>query len=50
MKRAPAQFLGSDRLASTLIIVEAQPLARELFAQYAVLFLKILQGILLPLI
>src|SRR5215471_7889422 len=50
MKHTPAQFLGSDRQASALIVVKTQPLASELFAQDAVLFLKIVEGILLALV
>jgi hypothetical protein len=50
MKHTPAQFLGSDRQASALIIAKAQPLASELFAQDTVLFLKILDDGLLPLV
>src|SRR5215469_16399453 len=50
MKDAPAQFLGSDRQASTLVVVKTQPLASKLFAQDAVLFLKIVDNILLSLV
>jgi hypothetical protein len=50
MKYTPAHFLGPHRLASVLIVVEAQPLTAELFAQYAILFLKIVDDILLVLV
>ena len=50
MKHTPAQFLGPDRQASALIVVKTQPLASELFTQNAVLFLKIVDDILLPLV
>ena len=50
MKHAPTQFLGSDRQTSPLIVVKAQPLASELFAQDTVLFVKILDDVLLALV
>jgi hypothetical protein len=50
MKHAPAQFLGSDRQASPLIVVKAKPLTFELFAQQTVLFLEIVDHILLSLV
>jgi hypothetical protein len=50
MKHAPTQFLGPDRQASALIVIEMQPLASQLLVQHAVLFLKIIQGLLLPLV
>ena len=50
LKHTPAQFLGSDRQASALIIVKAHPLASELFAQNTVLFVKIFDDVLLLLI
>src|SRR6516164_9384033 len=50
MKHAPAQFLGPDRQASALIVIEMQPLASELFAQHAVFLLQIIDHILLALV
>jgi hypothetical protein len=50
MKHTPAQFLSPDRQASALIAIDMQPLASQLFAQHAVLFLKIIQGLLLSLV
>ena len=50
IKHTPAQFLGPDRQASALIVIEMQPLGSELLAQDAVLFLKIVEGLLLPLV
>jgi hypothetical protein len=50
MQHSPAQFLRPDGQASALVIVKAQPLASELLAQDAILFLKIIEGILLPLV
>jgi hypothetical protein len=50
MTHTPAQFLGPDRQASALIVIEMHPLGPELLAQDAVLFLKIVEGILLPLV
>ena len=50
MKHAPAQFLGPDCQASALIVIEMQPLASQLLSQHAVLFLKIVDDILLPLV
>ena len=50
MKQTPAQFLGSDRQASALIVVETQLFASELFAQHPVLFVKILDGVVLLLV
>jgi hypothetical protein len=43
-------FLGSDRQSSALIVAKAQPLASRLFAKDTVFFLKIIEGILLPLV
>ena len=48
MKHAPTQFLGPDRQASALIVIEMQPLASQLLSQHAVLYLKIVDDILLP--
>src|SRR5215470_2569885 len=50
MKHAPAQFLSPHRQASVLIVIEMQPLASQLLAQHAVLLLKIIEGLLLPLV
>ena len=50
LKHPPAQFLGSDRQASALIVVETEPLACELFAQNTVLFVKIFDDVLLLLV
>jgi hypothetical protein len=50
MKHAPAQFLGPDRQASALIVIEMHPLGSELLTQDAVLFLKVVEGLLLPLV
>src|SRR6516164_8649431 len=50
MKHTPAQFLSPDRQGSALIVIEMQPLASELFAQHAVLLLKIVDHILLSLV
>ena len=50
MKHTPAQFLVPDRQASALRVVKTQPLASQLFAQYAVLLLKILDDSLLLLV
>ena len=50
MKHAPARFLGSDRQASTLVIVKTPPLVSELLARDAVLFLKIFDHVLLALV
>jgi len=50
MKHTPTQFLGPDRQASALVIVKTEPLASELLAQHAILFLKIVDDILLPLV
>jgi len=43
----PAHFLGSNRRASALTIIKSQPLAFQLFARHAVLFLKIVDDVLL---
>ena len=50
LQQTPAQFLGSDRQAQALVVAQAQPLASELFTQDPVLFLKVIEGILLPLV
>src|SRR5262249_52369063 len=50
MKQTPAQFLSPHRQASVLIVIEMQPLASQLLAQHAVLLLKIIEGLLLPLV
>ena len=50
LKCAPPQFPGSHRQASALVVVEAQPLTSELFAQHAILFLKIVDDILMVLV
>ena len=47
LKHAPAQFLGPDGQAPPLVVVKTQPLATKLFAQDAILFLKIVDDILL---
>ena len=36
LKRAPAQLLGPDGQAPTLVVIKTQPLTSELFAQNAV--------------
>ena len=50
LQHTPAQFVGSDRQAQALVVAQAQPLASELFTQDPVLFLKVIEGILLPLV
>ena len=50
MQHAPAQLLGPHGQASALIVIKMQPLASELLAQDAGLFLKIIDGLLLPLV
>jgi hypothetical protein len=50
MKHTPAQFVSPDRQASALVVAKAQSLTSELLAQYAVLFLKMIEGLLLPLV
>jgi len=50
MKYAPTQFLGSDRSAPTLVVIEPQPLASHLLAEHAVLFLKMLDHVVLTLV
>src|SRR6516162_4160171 len=50
MKHTPAQFLGPDRQASALIVIEMQPLASQLLSQHAVLFLQKVDHILLSLV
>jgi hypothetical protein len=49
MEHPPAQFLGPD-CKRRRFVVKTQPLASELFTQNPVLFLKIVDGILLPLV
>jgi hypothetical protein len=46
MKYTPAQFLSSDRQASSLIVVKAQPLVSELFAPDTVLFVNMIDDVL----
>jgi hypothetical protein len=43
-KRPPAQFLGTDRQTTALIVVQAQPLAAELIAPHTVLFLQVVNA------
>jgi hypothetical protein len=50
LQPTPAQFLGSDRQAQALVVAKTQPLAPELLAQHAILFLKIVDDILLALV
>src|SRR5215471_4161080 len=50
MQHAPAQLLGPHGQAPALIVVEAQPLASELFAENVVLLLEIVDDILLLLV
>jgi len=45
MKHAPAQFLGSDRQTPSLVVIEPQSLASQLFAEHTVLFLKIVDDV-----
>jgi hypothetical protein len=47
LQPTPAQFLGSDRQAQALVVAKTQPLASQLLAQQAVLFLKIIDDVLL---
>ena len=47
MKHTPAQLLGLDDLSPALIVIQAQSFACELWAQYAVLFLEIVDDLLL---
>jgi hypothetical protein len=49
MQHTPAQFLGADSQTSALVVVKTQPFASELLAPYAVFFLEVVEGILLPL-
>src|SRR6516165_7153849 len=50
LKHAPASFLGLDRQLSALIVVKAPPLVSQWLTQDPVLFLKIVDDILLPLV
>ena len=50
IKHTSAQFLGPDGRASPLVVVKTQPLGSELVAQDPILFLKIVDDILLPLV
>jgi len=50
VKNPSAQFLGPDRQASTLVIVQAQPSVAELFPKNSVLFLEVVDDILLLLV
>ena len=50
MKHVPAQFLGLDRQAPTLIVVQTQPHASELFPQHAVFLLQVIDHVALVLV
>jgi hypothetical protein len=50
LKRPPAQLLGPHGQASALVVIKMQPLASQLLAQDAVLFLKIVDDVLLLLV
>ena len=47
LKCAPVQLLGPDGQAPTLVVVETHPLTSDLFAQDAVLLIKIVDDVLL---
>jgi hypothetical protein len=46
----PAQVLGSNGQAAALVVAKTQPLAPGLPAQHAILFLKIVDDVLVPLV
>ena len=50
VKHTPTQSLGPDGQASTLVVAKPQSLTAELLAQHAVLFLKVVDGVLLLLV
>jgi hypothetical protein len=50
LQHMPAQFLGSDRQAPTLVVAKPQSRTSELLAQHAILFPKIVDDVLLLLV